>query len=154
MKATAVLPILFGIAPAALADVTAVFDKPAAVQAVPNPSGDLRCTWYSDVMVRETGVDSPAPGPATLVQATSGRPGCDAQKGAHEIPLATSDYSFAGRKGGFLVFTATDPNAAVPFMVIDAGSGRTLYTDATAADRGIRAAEIADRALRLRFTRG
>jgi hypothetical protein len=67
--------------------------------------------------------------------------------------LKTEGFSFTGRKDQFLVFSATDPNGAVPFIVIDAGTGHVLFEDGTPADRGLQAVAVEKGALHLRYTR-
>jgi hypothetical protein len=133
----------------------ALFDRPVSVQKIPaksdtDPVGEIMCTYYADLMIRETGTDSPAPGPATII--AGAHPACNAQQAAKAISLKTEDFSLTGRKGRFLVFGATDPNGAVAFMVIDAASGRVLYTDAELTD-GLRSVTLENGGLHLRFKR-
>jgi hypothetical protein len=137
------------------AKMAALFDRPLATQTVPATSDDeLRCTYYSDFLIREKGTDSPAPDAAVIVPVTKAlaRPPCKTATGA-EIPLKTENYSLVGRKGGYLVFQATDPNGAVPFMVIDAATGKTIFTDGMVEGQ-IRSVALADGVLHLKYTRG
>jgi hypothetical protein len=143
------------------AGVAALFDRPAMVRKVPpkseaDPVGEIMCTYYPDLMVRETGTDTPDPNDTTLLPLTAGgsRPPCDAVHRPHEITLKTEGFSLLGRKGPFLLFSATDPNGAVPFMAIDARSGGVIFTDGTAADRGFHAVTVRNGVLHLRYTRG
>ena len=101
--------------------------------------------------VRESGTDTPAPNPATLLIG-SPQP-CTAAGTRQQIVLETMAYSFLGRKGPYLLFSATDPNGAVPFMVVNL-AGKVLYTDSTAAERGIHALTVEHDALHIVFTRG
>lgn len=139
-----------------------LFDQPTAIRRVPtklnsDPLGELRCTYYSDLMVRETGTDSPGPGPASIIPispSSDRQPACDGSRSTREASLKTAYFSLVGRKGRFLVFSATNPNGAAPFVIMDAGSGRLIYSDGTMGE-GFRSAALeGDGALRLRFTRG
>jgi hypothetical protein len=139
----------------------AQFDRPVAVRKVPpkpaaDSPGEIVCTYYGDLVVRESGTDSPAPNDAVLSPLAQGqpRPPCDARHADGGIALTTEGFSFIGRKGQFLLFSATDPNGAVPFMVIDATTGRVVFEDGTAADRGIQTVALDHGALRLRYRRG
>lgn len=107
-------------------------------------------------MVRESGTDTPDPNAATLVPLSAGgpRPPCDARHRVHEIALKTDGFSLLGRKGPFLLFSATDPNGAVPFMAIEARWGRVVFTDGMPADRSFRDVGLQDGVLHLRYTRG
>ena len=138
------------------AAVAAQFDRPASVTKVPPKSADdaagqTTCTFYKDMMVRESGTDTPDPNDATLVRGKVSR--CDTTRRPDDVALKTEGYSLLGRKGSFLFFGATDPNGAVPFKVIDV-SGRVIFEDGTAADRGIQSVAVEKDALRLRYRRG
>ncbi len=52
-----------------------------------------------------------------------------------------------------MVFQATDPNGAVPFMVIAAATGKTTYTDGMVEDM-LRSVALAYGVLHLKYTRG
>jgi hypothetical protein len=68
--------------------------------------------------------------------------------------VKTQGYSFIGRKARFLLFSATDPNGAIPFMILDAGSSKLIFQDGTPADRGFQTVAVENGALHLRYTRG
>jgi hypothetical protein len=140
--------------------LAAQLDRPVAVRKVApksndDPNGQLVCTFYPDVMIRESGTDTPAPNAAVVLPLPAGqaRPACDATHRNGEVALKTEGFSFVGRKGQFLLFSATDPNGAVPFMVIDAGTGRLIFEDGTPADRGVQAISVEQGNLRLRYRR-
>jgi hypothetical protein len=118
-----------------------------------DPNGQLVCTFYQDLMIRESGTDTPAPNAAVVLPlpAAQARPACDATHRNNEVALKTEGFSFVGRKGLFLLFSATDPNGAVPFMVIDAGSSRVVFEDATPADRGLQAIAVEHGNLHLHY---
>lgn len=146
----AALVLLAGIAHAAL------FDRPASVTKVPpksadDPTGQLTCTFYHDLMVRASGTDTPDPNDTVLVHGKA--PRCDVSHRADDVELKTEGFSLLGRKGAFLFFGATDPNGAVPFKVIDVG-GRAIFEDGMAADRGIRSVVVENGGLHLRYRRG
>jgi hypothetical protein len=135
-------------------------DQPVAVRKVTpkssdDPNGQLVCTFYQDLMIRESGTDTPAPNAAVVLPLPSGqvRPPCDATHHNGEVALKTEGFSFAGRKDHFLLFSATDPNGAVPFIVLDAGSGRVVFEDGTPAARGLQAIAVENGALHLRYRR-
>ena len=135
-----------------------VFDRPVAVQTLAagtgaDPLPEIRCTVYADLIVRESGTDSPAPDAATLLARTSPpkRAACGRKAGPGAIAVETAGFGFKGRKGGYLLFEASDPNGAVPFMVLDARSGRVLASDSTRTG-SVQSLELADGALHLRFT--
>jgi hypothetical protein len=138
--------------------LAAQLDRPAAVRKVApkssdDPNGQLVCTFYQDLMIRESGTDTPAPNAAVVLPLSTGqaRPACDATHRNNEVALKTEGFSFVGRKGLFLLFSATDPNGAVPFMVIDAGSSRVVFEDATPADRGLQAIAVEHGNLHLHY---
>ena len=81
----AVIAVMIGaVAAHAQADPeAALFDHPVTVQRVPPKSqadavGEIRCTYYPDLMVLETGTDTPYPSPATIVPTSGTRPACSA----------------------------------------------------------------------------
>ena len=134
----------------------AQLDRPVSVAKVPpksadDPVGQITCTFYRDMMVRESGTDTPDPNDATLVR---GKPRCGAAHSADDVELKTEGFSLLGRKGPFLFFGATDPNGAVPFKVIDLASGRMIFEDGTPADHGIRTVAVEKDGLRLSYRRG
>jgi hypothetical protein len=134
-----------------------LFDKPLATQTVPATSdaeegNELRCTYYKDFLIREKGTDTPAPAAAVLIPIKAARPPCKTANGS-DIPLPTENFSLLGRKSDFLLFQATDPNGAVPFLVINATSGKTIFTDGMVEDQ-MTAVTLANGVLHLRYTRG
>jgi hypothetical protein len=138
----------------------ALFEHPARVQTVKaksadDPTGEITCTTYADLMIRETGTDTPDPGAASLVRIAAGakRPVCGRTPPPGSAPLKTEGQSLLGRKGGFLVFGDTDPNGAVSFQVLAASNGRRIFTDAK-TDNGFTAVGLKDGALHLVYRRG
>jgi hypothetical protein len=114
------------------------FDRPLAIQDIKPKSSDapgseVVCTWYTDLMVRETGTDTPWPGKASLIPIRQGaaKPACERAPAAGAITLRTEGYALAARKGGFLIWVLSNPNGAEPFTVMSAATGRILFTDAT-----------------------
>lgn len=139
-----------------------LLDQPIAVRRVTpklssDPLGEVRCTYYPDFMVRETGTDSPEPSPAAIIPISSSsdqQPACNGLRSTREVSLKTAYFSFIGRKSRFLVFSATNPHGAASFIIVDAKSGNSVYSDSTTG-KGFRSASLeGDGALRLRFTRG
>ena len=146
------MALLSVIAFTARATQADLFDKPVSEQKVPpktDTESEITCTYYPDLMVRETGTDTPAPDDAVLLR--DAQHPCDPN--GIGVTLKTSAYGLAGRKGQFLLFEATDPNGASAFIVIDAGSGKTLYHDDMASDNGIHSVAIENVGLHIRFKR-
>ena len=161
LQAAAVTLVLLAAQVQAADHLAAQLDRPTAVRKVPpksndDPNGQIECTYYRDLMVRESGTDTPDPNDAAFVPIAAGasRPVCDATRHDGEVTVKTQGYSFVGRKAGFLLFSATDPNGAIPFMVLDANSGQIIFQDGTPAAGGIRAVAVENGALHLRYTRG
>jgi hypothetical protein len=116
----------------------------------------IDCVWYADLMVRATGTDSPDPDDATLTPIPAGgaKPDCKTAPGAGAITLKTAGFAFVGRKGGFLIWDASDPNGAEGFMVMNT-SGKILFTDALSPNPGlVRTASLDGGVLHLKYTRG
>ncbi len=117
------------LAPAALAQPS-VFDKPIGA----DPQNGLqRCTYYTDLTVRETGTDSPGTGPTFIMPppADTKRLSCP-RSGGRRIDLQSQD--FVGRKGGFLFFVPTDANGPESFEVLALKDGAKLYEDSMVPD--------------------
>lgn len=149
-----------GLARADTGQHAAEFDRPLAVQTVDprsesDPDGRLRCTYYADLAIREAGTDTPAPLAAAMfaLPGKSPRPACASLKTAAGTALPSADFYLLGRRGPFLVFEASDPNGASPFLVFDVPSGHTLLRDGSTGS-GIHSARLEQGALHLRFTRG
>jgi hypothetical protein len=162
IRQAAAAALVLMVAQAQAADrLAAQLDRPSAVRKVPpksgdDPNGQIECTYYRDLMVRESGTDTPDPNDATLIPIAAGaaRPVCDATRHDGDITMKTQGYSFVGRKNRFLLFSATDPNGAIPFMVLDEHGGKLVFQDGTPADRGIQTIAVENGALHLRYTRG
>ena len=133
-------------------------DRPAAIKVVKaaGETSEITCTYYADLMVRETGTDTPDPDNATLVRLTKGaaRPPCNARAPSGGIIVKTEGYGLEGRRGGFLIWDATDPNGAIDFMVIDP-TGKLLFEDGLSPTPGLsRTATLEGGKLHLRYTHG
>ena len=140
--------------------LSAQLDRPVATKTVPaksddDPNGQIQCTYYRDFMLRETGTDSPDPDNAVLIPIVSGapRPGCDAVQHDKALILKTEGYSYIGRKERFLLFSDTDPNGAVAFIVLDAENGKAVFDDGTPPDRGLQVVALEHGTLHLGYTR-
>ncbi|HXQ48123.1 MAG TPA: hypothetical protein VN806_16015 [Caulobacteraceae bacterium] len=135
-----------------------LFDRPSAVKTLPptssdDPVGEITCTYYAALMVRETGTDTPDPGAATVLRYSGARPTCGRTASPNAVTMKTDGYSLLGQKGPYLVFDATDPNGAVDFLVIDPGTGKTLFEDGK-SESGLTSVSLQGGVLRLRYTRG
>jgi hypothetical protein len=140
--------------------IASLFDIPVATKIIPgkpspNQGDEITCTYYDDFMIREVGTDSAAPDAASIIPVSVGssRPACGMTHGASEIRLKSAYYSLVGRKGPFLLFSETDPNGVIGFIVIYANVGNVIYTDSMDNEM-IKAVAIENGLLRLRFTRG
>jgi hypothetical protein len=136
---------------------TALFTHPVMVQRVPPKSpgdavGEIRCTYYPDLMVLETGTDTPYPGFGAIVPTSGGRPACSVAVAQHGVPLKTERDYLIGRMGPYLAFAAADPNGAQDFQIIDAGTGRHIFADSRRWT-GFQSVAIDNGALHLRYTR-
>ncbi len=136
----------------------ATYDKPLKVQTANSPEfGQIRCTYYADIMVLETESDQPGSGPASLLSGSPANLQCNDKRLVSGLKLTSSSYTFEGRRGAFLIFTATDPDGAVPFMVINM-KGHVLYSDAIyvpgSAEDFDTVDVLPDGSLHLEFTRG
>ena len=150
--------------PAAAKDATAgliaLLDRPLSVQHVPpkpatSPVGELRCSYYKDLMIREVGIDTPAPSDAKLIPIISGtvNPPCATTRPENGLSLKTATYSFSGRKGPFLFFRETSPRGAVPFIILNDVDGRSIYNDSE-YDDGFRSISQTKSTIHLHYTRG
>ncbi|HEY2177980.1 MAG TPA: hypothetical protein VGH15_05305 [Caulobacteraceae bacterium] len=122
-----------------------------------DPAGQITCTYWADLMVRESGTDTPDPDDAVLVPLSPGqaRPACTARRIAGSVALETEGYALDGRKGRFLIWFASDPNGAMAFKVIDARGGRILFEDGVSPALGQSGvASLGPGVLRLRYRRG
>jgi hypothetical protein len=137
---------------ATLADQAWLFDKPVLVQKIPTKTdtgSEITCTYYPDLMIRESGTNTPSPNNAVLIRGL--QPPCNPT--AVGITLKTAAAGLTGRKGPFLLFQATDANGASAFIVIDAETGRTIYQDGLWADNGIHEVTVENGSLHLKFRR-
>lgn len=132
--------------------VAATYDKPVKILTAQSDVGELKCTFYPDLMIRENGVDQAGPDAAILVPEASPGMGCNRAHLPGEKTLPTSAESFNGRRGSFLIFSQTDPSNAIGFAVLST-SGAVLYTD-DMMDSDFQLAEIENGALHLIFRRG
>lgn len=133
-------------------------DRPLATKVVKakGDAGQITCTYYADLMVRETGTDSPDPDNATLarIAKSATRPACNATAPAGAVTVKTEGYGLEGRRGAFLIWDATDPNGAIDFLVINP-AGKLLFEDGLSPTLGLsRSATLESGRLRLKYTRG
>ena len=101
-----------------------------------DPLPEVRCTVYADLIVRESGTESPSPDPATILRLgrSATPPACARTVPPGAVALKTADFSFVGRKGPYLFFEATDPNGAIPVMVVEAASAASYRKAKVPAD--------------------
>lgn len=144
----------------AAANDFALLDRPDAIQHIAaktptDPAGALSCSYYKDLMVRETDTQTPAFGDATLVAIAAGsiRPPCDIAANAGAVSMKTASFTFIGRKGPVLFFREIHPKGAAAFLVIDAVDGRSLYHDSKFGD-GFRTVSTNPKGNHLRYIRG
>lgn len=131
-----------------------LFDKPAAVRSVkpkPDDSTEIRCTYFSDLMVRET-QDGPESENAAIVRNPNAV--CKAGAVAGEILLDTAGMTLDGRKGSYLLFSDLDPHGATGFVIIDTKTGHILLRDAALSHPVLQNLSLENGSLRLRYKRG
>lgn len=130
------------------------FDKPVSVQTItpkPDDSTEIRCTYFADLMVRET-QDGPASENAAIVR--NAKAPCTATLGPGEIMLDTNGMTLDGRRGAFLLFSDLDPHGATGFVIIDAKTGKVLLRDAALSNPVLQSLTLENGTLRLRYKRG
>lgn len=156
LRTCAVLAALIAAGPATAEGWDAArFDPPGKVETTTDVAAkQITCTIYADLVVRESDTDTPDPEDATLVP-LSGRaaPDCAAAPGPKAVKLATGGQRFLGRQAGFLVFEQASTNGTMPFAVLDAATGRTLFEDATTYE-GVDSVAVDGATLQLAFRRG
>jgi hypothetical protein len=119
--------------------------------------GEVRCTFYADLLVRESDTDTPSSEDALLVRAGRTRPACNARPTAG-VRLKTAGFGLVGRAGPFLLFQQSSSHGSVPFVVVDTRTGRTVIeeiSDAGIDDPGaMRIIKAEPGAITLAFRRG
>ena len=162
MRATALLAgvvlAVWSAAPALAQSTFApgLFDTPVSVRHVPprNPNEDsteIRCTYFADLMVRET-QDGPTSENAAIVR--NAKAPCTAKAGPGETVLDTAGMTLDGRRGAFLLFSDLDPHGATGFVVIDAKTGKIVLRDAALSNPVLQSLTLENGNLRLRYKRG
>ena len=130
------------------------FDKPAAVRSIkpkPDDSTEIRCTYFSDLMLRET-QDGPESENAAIMR--NPKAACTADAVPGETLLDTAGMTLDGRKGSYLLFSDLDPHGATGFVIIDARSGHILLRDAAMGHPVLQNLSLENGGLRLRYKRG
>jgi hypothetical protein len=153
-RLTCALAVSFCAAVSASAQTPDQFDKPAAVRSIkpkPDHSTEIRCTYFADLMVRET-QDGPSSENAAIVR--DPKAPCIAKTGPGETVLDTNGMTFDGRRGAFLLFSDLDPHGATGFVVIDAKTGKILLRDAALSHPVLQSLALENGSLRLRYRRG
>jgi hypothetical protein len=142
------------ISASAYAQTPDQFDKPVAVRSVkpkPDDSTESRCTYFSDLMVRET-QDGPESENAAIVQ--NPKATCAADSVPGETLLDTAGMTLDGRRGSYLLFSDLDPHGATGFVIIDAKTGNILLRDAAVTHPVLQDLTLENGSLRLRYRRG
>jgi hypothetical protein len=130
------------------------FDKPLSLQTVkpkPDDSTEIRCTYFPDLMLRET-QDGPSSENAAIVR--NAKSPCTAKAGPGETILDTNGMTLDGRRGAYLLFSDLDPHGATGFVIIDAKSGKILLRDAALSNPVLQNLALDNGNLRLRYKRG
>jgi hypothetical protein len=107
--ASALLLLLYGVS---LAQSPDQFDTPVSVKTVEPKADDsieIRCTYFSDLVVRER-VDGPESENAAIVRDANAP--CTADTVPGETLLDTAGMTLDGRRGAFLLFSDLDPHGA------------------------------------------
>ena len=130
------------------------FDKPTAVRNVkpkPDDSTEIRCTYFSDLMVREA-QDGPESENAAIVR--NPKAACTTSEAPGATLLDTAGMTFDGRKGSYLLFSDLDPHGATGFVIIDTKTGHILLRDAAMSHPVLQTLTLENGSLRLRYRRG
>ncbi len=112
------------------------YDAPERVQ--PHDTADDRpsvaCTWYADLMVRETDVEGPHWGASYIVHRQPGAPPppCDAPRAASDVRVFDANMIYEGRRGDYLYYDSAEGPVIIPFAIVRARDGKQLYTDTIA----------------------
>jgi hypothetical protein len=110
-----------------------LFDPPLKEIELPaqRDFGEIICTIYPDVIIRE--IDTETPDPGKIMVLPRGRqdssPACGRDTPAAGIEMPKRGVSFLGRKGIFMVLDATDPSSAGYFTIFDIRNGHRLFGD-------------------------
>ncbi|HWV54266.1 hypothetical protein [Pseudorhodoplanes sp.] len=150
----AALSLSLCVIPPVLAQTPDQFDKPMSVQTVkpkPDDDAEIRCTYFPDLMIRET-QDGPSSENAEIVR--DAKAACTASPVAGATVLDTNGMTLEGRRGMFLLFSDLDPHGATGFVIIDARSGKILLRDAALSNPVLQNLALANGTLRLRYKRG
>ncbi len=155
VRASALLAVALSCAGASVkAQTPDQFDKPASVRSIKpkaDDSTEIRCTYFADLMIRET-VDGPSSENAAIVP--NAKAPCTAKAGAGETVLDTAGMTFDGRRGSYLLFSDLDPHGATGFLVIDTKSGRIVFRDSALSHPVLQGLALENGSLRLRYRRG
>lgn len=152
----AALALILLATPAA-AQTTIGYAPSAKVLTIPSsttpPSGDaVTCTYYTDVMIRISGTDSPAPDNALILPALAS---CGRSAPSHGIVLQSGGSGLDGRIGKFLVFELSDPTGASSFTIFNVRNGNQLFHDGLSGSLyGITTVKVTQGILHMRYSRG
>lgn len=176
MRNNTVLTLLVGLgialalftAPAAAQFIPGLghYDTPSAVIEIP-PSGlpgtgdAVTCIYYTDAMLRLSGVDTPSPdnGLIVLQKAQARPPKCERRKPGG-IEVQSGGSYLVGRLSDFLVFELSDPTGASQFSIFNVRNGHLLFRDGlNGADGyhgiyGITSIKVVSGILHIRYLRG
>lgn len=109
---------------------------------------------YADLAVGESGTDTPDPEHSALVPHSGGTaPDCAAAPGPRAVKLAPEGRRYLGRKGGILIVEQANTDGTMPFTVLDAATGRTLFEDVP-PDEGVDNVAVDGATVQIDFRRG
>ncbi len=118
-----------------------LFDAPERVQPHDTTGNgpSFGCTWYADLLVRETDIQGPNWGASYIVHRQPGAPPppCATTRAAGDVKAFDSEMIYEGRRGDFLYFAATDGPDPRPFAIVRARDGKQLYTDAAGESKSM-----------------
>ena len=154
MRLTAAFAVSWCCAAPAFTQTPDQFDKPATVRSIkpkPDDSTEIRCTYFPDLMVRQT-QDGPTSENAAIMRDPKAT--CTAKAGPGETVLDTNGMTLDGRRDAYLLFSDLDPHGATGFVVIDAKSGKIVLRDAALSNPVLQSLTLENGNLRLRYKRG
>jgi hypothetical protein len=140
------------------------FDKPVrfvrhilpAAENAPNPAGVVRCYYYPTFTVKE--LDNGEHGDdaisVTPFSSAAARPACGKQNDPGEVILKDGQGGyFVGAKSDFVYLLSTNGADTNPFSLVNAQTGKTIYTD-QGLDPGPAALSVIGDVLTLSYTHG
>ncbi len=131
-----------------------LYDAPERVQRhdTADDRSSVACTWYPDLMVRETDIEGPHWGASYIVHRQPGAPPppCAAPRAASDLRVFDANMIYEGRRGDYLFYDSAEGPVIVPFAIVRARDGKQIYTDTIAE---LKSMSVASGVLHLTYDR-